>query len=106
MIPQEMIIDLILGSLLPALVAIVNQVQWSPRLKGIVSLVVGAAASVVAEWVRGDIAWGADLRDTVIWVLGAMYLAYRAFWRPSTWAATIEAATTPGVRTAVRTPEG
>lgn len=105
MITQEMVVDLLLGSLLPALVAVINQVQWSPRLKGLVSLAVGFLASVAAEWVRGDIEWGADLRDTVIWVLGAMYLAYRAFWHPSTWAATIETATTPSVRAAARQPE-
>lgn len=102
---NEMFIDALIGFVMPGLIALVNQPTFSPRLKGVIALVSSVVAAVLTEWVRGDLDWGAGLRSTVLVVGAATFAFYRLWWRPTLWAPTIEAMTSPG-RTVVRTPEG
>lgn len=80
-----------IGTLLPAVIALVNQEPWSARAKGFVTATLSLAAGLLTAWQQGQMAnW---------WMAAAVVLvacsgAYKTFWGPTKWAALIEAATT------------
>lgn len=93
-------IDVLLGALMPLVVAVVNQSHWSPRRRGLVAVVLCVLAASVASLIRGD-NWG-DWRTTAVVVVGSALVSYRVWWQPTTIAPAIEAATTLGTHTVSR----
>jgi uncharacterized membrane protein YqaE (UPF0057 family) len=86
---------LIIGLILPPIIAVINQAHWSPTIKGIVALVVCGLVALGVEEVRGTPNWH-DWRNTALLIAGAAIISYRQFWQPSLIAPTIEAKTTKG----------
>lgn len=84
---------LIGGILMPLIIALINQWHWSSKLKAIVALLACMVAAAVVQWLRGPLnvhAW----RDTLVVITGAALIMYHTWWRPSTIAPALEAATT------------
>ncbi len=79
------------GTLLPAVVALVNQEPWSSRVKGFVTASLSLLAGLLTSWQQGQMSnW---------WMAAAVMLvacsgAYKTFWGPTKWADLIETATT------------
>lgn len=86
-------VDIVVGSLLPFAIALVNQRTWSPVVKGAVALAVCFVSAAIAESIRGDLDWH-DWRNTVIVITGATLVSYHTFWKPSTVAPVVEDKTT------------
>ena len=101
----EMSVDVLIGFLLPPLIALVNQRRWSPVVKGLVALAACAAAATLAEALRAGTDW-ADWRGTALTVAAAAFGFYRVFWQPSRIAPRIEDATSAPVRPASGGPVG
>jgi hypothetical protein len=93
-------IDVALGAAMPLLVALVNQAHWSPARRGIVAMVLCVLAAFVASVVRG--ADWTQWRATTELVVGTALVTYSVFWKPSTIAPVVEAATTIGAGAPVR----
>lgn len=77
-----MLYSSVVATLLPGLVALINNSRWSREVKGIVSalaaIVAGAGLTAVAgEW-NGD-----DMVRTVLVVLFLSQAIYQLFWKPS-----------------------
>lgn len=86
--------SIIVGFLMPAVIAIVNQSTWSKTLRGLVAF----ASSLVAAFVTTYLETGFDTEDFVksgIFVFGAAVVTYHTWWKPSTIAPRIEIATSP-----------
>lgn len=92
-------VDALIGGGLPLVIALINQAQWSPKLKAVMALLVCGVAATVAAWIRGELDW-TDWRNTFIVIAGAALATYRWIWQPSTIAPTVEAVTsvTPPTR--------
>jgi hypothetical protein len=88
-------IDLLIGSLMPLLIALINQAHWSVKLRALVAIAVCVAAALITELFRDGTAFQlAHWRTTAIYVAGAALASYQLWWRPSTWAPSLESATT------------
>ena len=83
----------LLGTLMPLLIALVNQWRWPPPVKGIVALLVCGLAATAVAWLRGGQLDWHDWRRTALIVTGAALASYRMFWQPTQIAPRIEAAT-------------
>lgn len=106
MLPDGIAVDVLIGMLMPGLIALVNQATWPSTVKGLIAIVVSVAAAGVLEWIRAGGFDLADWRNTAVVIVGAAIAFYRIWWRPSLWAPTIEAMTSTRGPTPVRTPEG
>lgn len=85
--------DAALGTVMPLLIALVNQAHWPPKLKALEALLLCFAVSALTVWLHGQADWH-HLRNTVLVIGGVAFAAYQLWWKPSTWAPAIEAATT------------
>jgi len=92
---NDVVIDGLIGSGLPLIIAALNAEHWSGRVKAVVALLVCVAAATVAQVIRGELHW-VDWRSAVLVIAGASLASYHLLWRPSTIAAGIESATTIG----------
>lgn len=94
---------ILVGFLMPILVALVNQTHWSKPLRAIVSFAICIVVAIADVLIQGN--WnGHDLTRTLVLVAFVAYTSYTLFWKPSAIAPSIEAATSAGGRTVVRTP--
>lgn len=83
---------LLAGTLLPLVIATVQQPGWSPRVRSLVTtglcLVVGGGTA----WL-GDALTGQSVVTSVLTVLVAALATYQGFWKPTGIAPTVEALT-------------
>jgi hypothetical protein len=93
-VEPQIAIDALIGGAMPMLISLINQSQWSPRVRGLVALAACLVAATVAELVRGDPSLS-DWRTTAVVIFGSAIATYNLWWKPSTLAPTLEAVTTP-----------
>lgn len=87
-------IDLLVGSaVMPPVIALLNQRQWSAQMKGLVALLACLLVALGVEAARGPLAL-ASWRDTALVVAGSAFAGYRLWWQPSGIAPAVETATT------------
>jgi hypothetical protein len=87
---------LLIGALLPPLIAFIQRPGWSNRARAIVTVVVCVAVGFVGTYLEGDgLQWDGDLVGACLRVLLAAQATYIAFWKPTQVAPKIELATTP-----------
>lgn len=95
----------LVGAVLPAVIAFINQYHWSPQAKGIVSLLVSILAAGGTAWFNGAFT-GRGVLSSILVVATLAYNTYRTFWQPSGIAPAIEKATsgskTPRAHTVTR----
>lgn len=83
---------IIIGFMLPALIAFVNQVDWSSQSKGIVALISSLVAGTGTAYFAGQ--WQPeDVVRSIMIVLILSQIAYVTFWKPTRIAPSIEQAT-------------
>lgn len=96
-------VNVLIGVVMPLVIALINQCHWTSKLKSLVAIVVCVGAAAITEAIRaGDAFSLANWRATAIVIAGAAVISYQTWWRPSTWAPSLEAATT--VSTGAPTP--
>lgn len=85
-------VDVLVGVVMPLVIALINQRHWVPKLKALTAVVVCFLAATTTEAVRnGDTFNVSHWRTTIVLVSGAALASYHLWWKPSTWAATVEA---------------
>jgi len=85
----------VVGILLPAVIAVVKQADWSKAAKTVAALLVCVLAGAVTAYFDGALT-PTDLAKDVMVIILAAQTAYRAFWKPSGIDGAIERATTIG----------
>jgi HAMP domain-containing protein len=83
----------VVGVLLPALIALVNQAHWTAPVKGATTATLSLVAGLLTDWQVGAFRGAGWLVSAAIVLLAASG-AYQAFWKPTRLAPLIEAATT------------
>lgn len=86
---------LLVGSLLPVIIAVVQQQRWPDYVRAGVGLVICAVAAAVTAYAQGDLTaerWGEGL----LLVAVAAWSSYQGFWKPTGIAPTVEAKTSMG----------
>lgn len=86
--------QLIIGALVPPLIAVAQRPKFPGWLRVSVMLVVAVVASLVTLAVQSDLDWHNWSRTVGLVIVGAI-AAYHGIWQPSGIAPAIEAATTP-----------
>jgi hypothetical protein len=89
--------SLLVGSVLPPLVAILEQPKWPDWLRSVVAVLSSLVAGFVTTWIveGGDDLFERGLVTAVLLVLVSSLTTYRNFWKPTTLAPQIEAKTSP-----------
>lgn len=82
--------SIVVGSLLPNIIAIVVQPSWRRETRGLAAFGICVAAGLVIAMLQGDIGRGKDAAASVVTVLITSQVLYQALWRPSGIAPTIE----------------
>lgn len=82
----------LVGSLIPAGIAVINQRDWSSEVKGAVAALCCVLAAAVLAYTQGVWDAGDVLRSALI-VFTLAQLLYATFWKPSGLADVIEHAT-------------
>lgn len=80
------------GTLLPVLVAMVNQEHWSAKVKGLVTGTLSLAGGVFAAWQQGQLGRGWWIAAVAVLLVASG--SYQVFWKPTRLAPIIEALTT------------
>ena len=93
--PQITVTSILVGSLLPNVIALVNQPRWSSQARGLVTFAICLVAGLIVTaltggWVPINIATG------IVGVLVASQVMYATLWKPSGIAPAIETLTSPG----------
>lgn len=84
--------SLIVGFALPPALAIVQQSDWSPRLRAIVAFIACAIAGAGVAYFQGDLT-GRRFVEAGLVILVAAIATFKGFWRPTGIAPAIEAKT-------------
>ena len=82
----------IVGFFMPAVIAFLNQSTWSNTVRGLVAFAAALVAAVVTTYLET----GLDTKDLVTTIIVVFFTAvgtYHTWWKPSTIAPRIEAAT-------------
>lgn len=82
----------LVGALMPLAIALINQSHWSKAWRGIMAVGLCVIAAAVTCWLRGELN-GSNYARSVLVVLTAALTTYHVWWKPSTIAPAIEAAT-------------
>jgi hypothetical protein len=82
----------LLGTLLPPVVAVVNQAHWPSWLKGMVAVIVSIVTGAITAAGTGQLTGKTWVQATLI-VAGATFTAYHFWWRPTGISDAIERAT-------------
>lgn len=83
---------LLVGALLPALIAVIQQPQWSCRLRAVVTVVACLVAGGGTAGLDGQLT-GRSVVTSVLTVLVTALATYHGFWKPSGIAAAVEGLT-------------
>jgi hypothetical protein len=83
---------ILVGFLLPNVIALINQTHWSKPLRAIVSFVVCVLTAIIDVIIQGN--WnGHDMTRTLVLIAFVAYTSYQLFWKPSNITPAIESAT-------------
>jgi len=94
----------IVGTLLPIVIALVNQEHWPPRAKGAVTATLAVIAGLITAWGAGSFDEASPVVSVVVVLLTASG-AFQSFWKPTRFADLVEVSTT-FARTKVPTNRG
>ncbi len=83
----------VVGSLLPNVIAIAVQPTWRSETRGLVAFGICAVAGLLIALLQGDIRHGQDVAAGVVTVLITSQVLYQTLWRPSGIAPAIEEGT-------------
>lgn len=86
--------SIVIGSLLPNVIAIIVQPSWRKEIRGLAAFGICVIAGGLIALVQGDIGRGSDVATSVVAVLITSQVLYQALWRPSGIVPTIERVTT------------
>lgn len=87
--------SLLVGALLPPLVAIIQQPKWASWFRAVVGVGVSIIAGGVTTYFTLDSAlWDQGMVHAILLVAVASWSSYKMFWTPTKVAPTIEAKTT------------
>jgi hypothetical protein len=81
------------GFVLPNVVSLVNQAHWPSWVKGVVAILVSAAAAAVTTGLQGGFT-GRSFATSFVVVVSATLATYRLFWKPTGISDSVENATT------------
>lgn len=84
--------SLIVGFALPPVLAIVQQTNWSSRLKAVVAFAASAVAGAGVAYFQGDLT-GRRFVEAGLVVLVTAVATYQSFWKPTGVAPAIESST-------------
>ncbi len=87
--------SIVIGSLLPNIIAIVVQPVWRKETRGLAAFGICAVAGVLIALLQGDIGRGGDVATSVVAVLITSQVLYQTLWRPSGIVPAIERASSP-----------
>lgn len=87
--------QVLIGVVLPPLIAIVNRVRWAPQLKAVTALAVCLVTALLVRVLQGPVDF-ADWRNTALVVTVSALASYRLLWSPSGIAPTIESTINAG----------
>lgn len=82
----------LVGAVIPALIALINQWRWSPERKGLVALLICTAAGTLLAYTQALLD-PADVLRSILIVFTIAQVLYQTFWKPSGIADAIEAHT-------------
>lgn len=82
--------SIVVGSLLPNVIAIVVQPTWRKEARGLVAFGVCVVTGLLIALLQGDIGRSEDVAASVVAVLVTSQVLYQALWRPSGIAPAIE----------------
>lgn len=82
----------LVGALIPAAIAVVNQRDWSSETKGLAAALCCLLAAVLLAYTQGVLDPGDVLRSALV-IFTLAQLLYATFWRPSGLADVIERTT-------------
>ena len=91
--------SLLVGVLLPIVVATINRSVWPGWAKAAVVIVTSSAAGGVTAWLTGVLTGGTWLHSALVVGVAAVG-SWRVFWRPSGIGPAVERATEPGLPSA------
>ena len=86
---------LIVGFVMPPLLAIVQQPGWTPMVRSLVMFVASILAAVGTVYFTEGAFDTANLTTTVLVVMVTAISTYKGLWQPTTIAPKIEGATSP-----------
>lgn len=86
--------SLLVGVLLPALIAVVNRAHWVAWVKGVVAVASSALAGGVTAVLTGQLTGGTWLHAALVVAVAAV-AAYRLWWKPTGIGPKIEASVNP-----------
>ena len=92
--------SVVVGTMLPGLVAVVNRSRWVGWVKGLVALGSSLLAALGTAWLHGELTAASFTPGS--WVHSALFVTvatfgmYRLLWHPTGWAQVIERVTEPG----------
>jgi hypothetical protein len=84
--------SLVVGALLPVLVAVVQQARWPDWLRAVVTAVSCLVAGAVTAWLAGDMT-GKTFVSSVLTVLVTALATYQGFWKRTGVAPAVERVT-------------
>jgi hypothetical protein len=82
--------SIIVGSVLPNLIAVFVQPGWKSEVRGLVTFAICAAAGTVIAWLQGDLSSATDIGAAIVSVLVTSQVLYATLWKPSGIAPAIE----------------
>lgn len=89
--------SLLVGALLPNLVAVVQQPQWPSWLRAVVGVICSIVAGAVTTYLTlEEVMWEQGMVHAILLVGIASWASYRNFWQPTRIAPAIEAKTSGG----------
>lgn len=83
---------LVVGAVLPPLIAVITQMGWASRVKSIVALLVCALAGAGTAYYDGTLSV-VDVGRSIMLVIISTQTFYRALWKPTGIARMVEAVT-------------
>lgn len=89
--------SLLVGAVMPLVVAVAQQPKWTEKTRAIVALVACLAAGGVTAWLSGDLN-AKGVTSAVLTVLVAALATYKGFWKPTGFAPAVEVRTSPGTQ--------
>lgn len=92
----------VVGSLLPNLIAVIVQPGWRREVRGLATFGVCVVAGLLIALLEGRLGDGRDVAASVVAVLIASQVLYQTLWRPSGIAPAIERATSAELRAVAR----
>lgn len=86
------LLSALLGSMMPAAIAVILRRNWSSEVKGAVALVLCLIAAALLTWQTGNLNAADYVRSALI-VFTMAQVLYQTYWKPSEIAPSIESRT-------------